>query len=183
MERLYQLLDAVGYVHPLHPSITHIPVGLVIGAFLLGAISFLFRHKMTARAAHYCTIIAFIFIFPTVLLGYMDWQHFFAGGWLQPIKIKLVLAGVLLILTFIALVAGRGGETTSRGVAVMYTLCLVTVLALGFFGGQLVYSGKVPAGPAEFQNGEKLFRANCSGCHPYGGNIVDPKADSGARTS
>ncbi len=56
-------------------------------------------------------------------------------------------------------------------------MLLFTVLALGFFGGQLAYSGKVPVGPAEFRSGEKLFRANCSGCHPYGGNIVDPKAE------
>jgi mono/diheme cytochrome c family protein len=177
MERLYQLFEAVGYVHPIHPPITHLPVGLVIGAFLLGLISLLFRHQMAGRAARYCMIIAFLSIFPTVLLGYMDWQHYFAGGWLSPIKIKLVLAAVLLILAIISLVVGRGDETTSPGVAGIYALSLFTVLGLGFFGGQLVYSGKVPAGPAEFRTGEKLFRANCSSCHPYGGNIIDPKAE------
>lgn len=177
MERFYQLLEAIGYTHPIHPPFTHIPVGLVIGAFLLGVISLLFRLQMAGRAARYCMIIAFISIFPTVLFGYMDWQHFYAGGWLSPIKTKLVLAGILLILAIISLVAGRGSERTSSGVAGMYTLCLVIVLGLGFFGGQLVYSGKVPVGPAEFRTGEKLFRADCSGCHPYGGNIVDPKAE------
>ena len=70
MERLYQLFEAVGYVHPIHPPITHLPVGLVIGAFLLGLISLLFRHQMAGRAARYCMIIAFLSIFPTVLLGY-----------------------------------------------------------------------------------------------------------------
>ncbi|HME44884.1 MAG TPA: c-type cytochrome [Syntrophorhabdales bacterium] len=177
MERFYQLLEAIGYTHPIHPPFTHIPVGLVIGAFLLGVISLLFRLQMAGRAARYCMIIAFISIFPTVLFGYMDWQHFYAGGWLSPIKTKLVLAGILLILAIISLVAGRGNERTSSGVAGMYTLCLVIVLGLGFFGGQLVYSGKVPVGPAELRTGEKLFRADCSGCHPYGGNIVDPKAE------
>ncbi len=177
MERFYQLLEAIGYTHPMHPPFTHIPVGLVIGVFLLGAISLLFRLQMAGRAARYCMIIAFISIFPTVLFGYMDWQHFYAGGWLSPIKIKLVLAGILLILAIISLVAGRGNEGTSSRVVGIYTLCLVVVLGIGFFGGQLVYSGKVPVGPAEFRNGEKLFRADCSGCHPYGGNIVDPKAE------
>jgi mono/diheme cytochrome c family protein len=177
MERLYHLFDAVGYVHPIHPPITHLPVGLVIGAFLLGVISLLFRHQMAGRAARYCMFIAFISIFPTVLLGYMDWQHYFAGGWLNPIKIKLILASILLVLAIISLVIGRSNERTSSGVTGIYTLSLFTVLALGFFGGQLAYSGKVPVGPAEFRSGEKLFRANCSGCHPYGGNIVDPKAE------
>jgi mono/diheme cytochrome c family protein/uncharacterized membrane protein len=177
VERFYQLLDAIGFTHPVHPVVKEISVGLVIGAFLLGVLSLLFRHQMAGRAARYCMIVAFIFMFPAMLLGYMDWQHYFAGGWLNPVKIKLILGGILLILAFVAIVAGRGGEKTSPGVALLYTLCLVTVLGLGFFGGQLVYSGKVPVGPPEFKNGENLFRANCSGCHPYGGNIVDPEAE------
>ncbi|HUJ90980.1 MAG TPA: c-type cytochrome [Syntrophorhabdales bacterium] len=177
MERFYQLLDAIGFTHPIHPVVKEISVGLVIGAFLLGVISLLFRLQMAGRAARYCMIVAFIFMFPAMLLGYTDWQHYFGGGWLNPIKIKLILAGILLVLAFIAIVAGRKDERTSSGVALLYTLCVVCVLGLGFFGGQLVYSGKVPVGPAEFRTGEKLFRANCSGCHPYGGNIVDPKAE------
>jgi mono/diheme cytochrome c family protein len=153
------------------------PVGLVIGAFLLGAISLLFRLEMAGRAARYCMIIAFISIFPTVFFGYTDWQHYFAGGWLNPIKVKLILAAVLLVLAVISLALGRGNERASSHVVGIYTLCLVVVLGIGFFGGQLVYSGKVPGAPAEFRNGEKLFRADCSGCHPYGGNIVDPQAE------
>jgi mono/diheme cytochrome c family protein len=177
MERFYQLLDAIGFTHPLHPVMKEISVGLVMGAFLLGGVSLLFRHQMAGRAARYCMIVAFIFMFPAILLGYTDWQHYFAGGWLNPVKIKLILAGILLVLAFIAIVADKGGERTSSRVALLYTLCFVAVLGLGFFGGQLVYSGKAPVGPAEFRTGEKLFRANCSGCHPYGGNIVDPKAE------
>jgi mono/diheme cytochrome c family protein len=36
-----------------------------------------------------------------------------------------------------------------------------------------VYGGRVPPGPRELRAGEKLFLGNCSGCHPYGANIVD----------
>ncbi len=177
MESLYKLLAAIGYLHPIHPAITHLPVGIVIGAFLLGIVSLLVHSPMAGRAARYCMIIALISIFPTVLFGYMDWQHFYSGGWLNPIKVKMVLAGVLLVVVTISLVVGRGNERTSLPVVGINFLTLLTVLGLGFFGGQLVYSGRVPAGPAEFRGGEKLFHANCSGCHPYGGNIVDPKAE------
>ena len=177
MERFYQLLDAIGYTHPIHPPFAHIPVGLVIGTFLLGVISLLFRLQMAGRAARYCMIIALISIFPTVFFGYTDWQHFYAGGWFNPIKVKLILAAVLLVLAVISLALGRGNDRTSSRVAGIYTLCLVVVLGIGFFGGQLVYSGRVPVAPAEFRNGEKLFRADCSGCHPYGGNIVNPQAE------
>jgi mono/diheme cytochrome c family protein/uncharacterized membrane protein len=177
MERFYQLLDTIRYTHPIHPPFTHVPAGLVIGAFLLGVISLLFRMQTAGRAARYCMIIAFISIFPTVLFGCTDWQHYFAGGWLSPIKIKLILATILLILVLTSLLVGRGNQGTSSRVAFLYALCLVIVLGLGFLGGQLVYSGRVPAGPPEHRNGEKLFRADCSGCHPYGGNIVDPEAE------
>ncbi len=176
MEGFYRLLDAIGYVHPVHPPITHVPIGLVIGAFLLGMTSLLFRREMAGRAARYCMLIAFISMFPTVLLGYMDWQHFYAGGWLNPVKAKLILAGVLLIVAFLALMGGRGDRTTSSRIAGLYTLCLVIVLGIGFFGGQLVYSGRVPQAPPQFKHGETLFRGNCSGCHPNGSNIVDPAA-------
>jgi len=176
-EPLYKLLAAIGYLHPIHPPITHLPVGMVIGAFLLGVISLLVHSQMAGRAARYCMIIALISLFPTALLGYADWQHFYAGGWLRPIEIKMLLAGVLLVLTVLSLLTGRGNERTSPRLAGIYTLSLLTVLALGFFGGEIVYSGRVPQAPPEFRNGQELFRSNCSGCHPYGSNIVDPKAE------
>ncbi|HVN24745.1 MAG TPA: c-type cytochrome [Syntrophorhabdales bacterium] len=177
MEHFYQLLESIGYLHPVHPPFTHVPVGLVIGAFLLGLVSFLFRSQSAGRAARYCMLIAFISMFVAAFLGYMDWQHFYAGGWLRPIKFKLVLAAILLVLSAISLRAGVADERTSARVAGMYTLCTLTVLGLGFFGGELVFSGRVPVAPAEFRVGEKLFRANCSGCHPYGTNIVAPDAE------
>ena len=38
-------------------------------------------------------ILAFLGLFPTVLAGYVDWQHFYGGTWLFPIKMKMLLAG------------------------------------------------------------------------------------------
>jgi len=34
IEFIYQTLTKFGYTHPLHPTLTHVPIGLVIGAFL-----------------------------------------------------------------------------------------------------------------------------------------------------
>ncbi len=176
IDSFYQSLQNVGYYEPVHPALTHVPIGLVIGAVILGVISLVFRSQGSGRAARYTMLMAFIFIFPTGLLGYMDWQHFYAGGWLKPIKIKMVLAGVLLVLTFISLVTARAGERTSLFGTVIFVLSLLTVVALGYFGGRIVYSGRVPPAPAQLAAGEKLFTNNCSGCHPYGGNIVNPEA-------
>jgi mono/diheme cytochrome c family protein len=50
----------------------------------------------------------------------------------------------------------------------------MTVTALGYFGGQLVYGGRTPRGPADFRPGELVFDSNCSGCHAHGGNAILP---------
>jgi len=51
---------------------------------------------------------------------------------------------------------------------VIYTLCLLTVIGLGYFGGELVYGTREPAA-AETEDlavtGEQLFKQNCSACH------------------
>ena len=39
MHRLYSVLEASGYPHPLHPRFTHITIGMVFGACLLGLLA------------------------------------------------------------------------------------------------------------------------------------------------
>jgi len=173
---LYQFLYNLGYSEPIHPAVVHIPIGILTGAFVLGVLSYCFHGPMMGRAARYAIVISFVSLFPAMLFGFMDWQHFFAAGWLFQIKMKLALACVLLVLTFIAMIAGRGSEQTSGRAVVLTTLCLLVAVGLGYFGGQLVYGGRVPPGPRELRAGEKVFLGNCSGCHPYGGNIVDADA-------
>gem|GEM_PF-157635 len=175
MERaLYGFAAAVGYSHPIHPPSTHMPIGLILGAFLLGLLSLIFHHEVFGRAARYCAIIALCFSVLTLCIGYLDWRRFFGGGWLIPIEIKMALGGCLFVLLIWALVAGRGGARATGRVVLLYSLSLANVLAIGYFGGQLVYSGRSPAAPVQYRAGEAIFRSNCSGCHPYGGNIADP---------
>jgi hypothetical protein len=71
----------------------------------------------------------------------MDWQHYFAGAWLFPIKMKLPLACVLLVLLFISIILGQKFGVESKSTLTLYTLSFLTVVFIGFFGGQLVYSG------------------------------------------
>ena len=175
MNRLYTLLEAIGYPHPLHPQFTHIPIGMVFGACLLGLLALLLRHDSLRRAARYCAIIALISALVTPFFGIADWRHFFAGGWLLPIKIKLVLAGLLVILLACALTVGRHSDSASGASLTLYALSLLTVIGLGYFGGNLVFDGRTPPGGPQYVAGERLFRGNCSGCHPYGANIAAPE--------
>ncbi len=146
----YQLLKGLGYDHPLHPMVTHLTIGLTIGTLVFAIVSVLFRRVRLKLTAWHCAMLAIVSVVPTALFGYMDWREKFNGEWLAPIKIKMALAAALFICLFIGLLLGRSrGEETAaskpwrdpRAVAALalYAVCTGIVVALGYFGGNLVY--------------------------------------------
>ena len=165
---IYEILTKFGYTHPLHPTITHLPIGMTMGAiiFLLGA--FIFRKSSLDQTARHSVILALIGAVPTALLGIMDWQHFYAGSLLFPIKMKLALAGILIFFLILAVIFGFFGKSFSKILVSLYLLSLICVIGLGYFGGELVYGTRAPAtgiseGPAA--DGAMVFSQNCSACH------------------
>lgn len=171
----YNFLQKIGFTHPPHPPLTHMPIGLVVGGFFLGFIALLVRRSNLAMSARHCLVLALIFLFPVVLMGYTDWQRFFAGAWLFPIKMKIAFSGVLLVLLVIGIVLDYLEISGPKSRLAIHALCLFTVVALGYYGGQLVIGGKCPEPPPELSGGAKLYETFCGGCHPNGGNILNPK--------
>jgi uncharacterized membrane protein len=168
MESVYQVLAKIGYTHPLHPTLTHLVMGLVMGAFIFILIASLFRRESLARTAWHCMVLAVIALLPTAALGYADWQHRFAGDLIFPITMKLILAGLLLVLLVAAIVMGYRSEHWSRNVVITYAVCLVVVLGIGYFGGELVYGKRAPGAPTQetlVSEGAAVFAQNCSACH------------------
>ncbi len=54
-------------------------------------------------------------------------------------------------------------------------MCLVAVVGIGHYGGQLVFcQNSSAASSGDTGQGEKLYAANCGGCHPKGGNVINP---------
>ena len=43
---IFQALAKMGYTHPAHPPITHLPVGLVAAAFIFAFVALLFRRTI-----------------------------------------------------------------------------------------------------------------------------------------
>ena len=144
MESVYQTLAKIGYTHPLHPTLTHLVMGLVMGAFIFVLIAMFFRRESLARTAWRCMVLALIALLPTAVLGYADWQHRFAGDLIFPITMKLILAGLLLVLLVVAIVMGFRTENWSKNVVTIYAVCLVVVIGIGYFGGELVYGIGLP---------------------------------------
>jgi uncharacterized membrane protein len=176
IDSFYEVLDKIGFAHPVHAPLTHTPMGLIIGVFIFALVALLSRRTILPTMAYRRIILlALIFTLPTALFGYTDWQHFYDGDWLFPIKIKLFLTGVLIVLLFIGVIFGRKKEAETKSSLAIYTLCLLVVTALGYFGGQLVFEGegRVEKVPMRFLVGEKVFAANCNDCHPRGGDILN----------
>ena len=174
-DRFYKAMDAMGYTHPVHPTLVNMPVGLVVGALVLMLAAIVFRKSQLAVSARHVVIVALFFLILTAAAGVMDWLHFFSGVWLFPIKVKVWLAGFLFVLLVLAIFAGGRLEPTSPILVGIYVLSFFTVVTLGFFGAELVFGGRTPPLPKQFQVGETVYRMNCSGCHPYGGNVVKPR--------
>ena len=177
IEFLYQALAKIGYTHPLHPPVTHATVGMVIGAFVFGSAAWKLRHQGLAKTAHHCIILALLALIPTVILGVLDWKYYYAGAWLFPIKMKIMLAGLLLILLVFALSAGYKAETVSKSAVILYAFCLLNVTALGYFGGELVFGKSSPRKAVEVVRiavSSEQFATSCGSCHPGGGNTIKP---------
>ena len=173
IEFVYEILVKIGYTHPIHPPLAHIPVGMVIGAFFFGLAAWLFRREQLTSSARHCIVFALLGLVPTVLLGYMDWQHRYAGAWLFPIKMKIGLAVLLLVLLVIAVAVSRRTRVISLGILVIYGLCLLSVTALGYFGAELIFGASSPMQAKiakETQISSEQFKKTCSACHPGGGN-------------
>jgi uncharacterized membrane protein len=174
MEPVCQFLQKHDYTLPLHPPLTHLPTGLIVAAFLMLVVAIIFKRESFLITARHCIILAFIFFFPAVFLGFTDWYHFFTGAMIFPIKVKIVLSGALLVLLAAAVIVEikRIGGPMIR--LVIYLLCLVAVVRIEHYGGQIVFCGESSAASSgDVAKGEKLYIANCGGCHPNGGNAIN----------
>jgi uncharacterized membrane protein len=160
---IYKALAGIGYTHPLHPVITHLPVGLVIGGFLFALTADVLKRPSLEKSARHCFWLALLFLPVAALFGLMDWQHFYAGAWVIPIIMKIVLTVVLLVLLLFTLIPSR-----PKTPLFLYGLCLLVVSGIGFFGGELVYGTRSTAkviGDERIQQGATYFAQNCSMCH------------------
>ena len=169
----YRFLRSLGYPHPVHPTMVHLPIGLITGAFIFILVLIFFRRTTLASAARKMVILGFIFWFITVLFGLMDWIYWYGGAWLYYFKAKMVLAGALFIILVLALLLGYRHENRLMATVPLYFLGFLAVVGLGYYGGQLNYNGRAPSAPEPYKQGEVLYNAHCAACHPCGGNLIE----------
>ena len=88
VENFYSLLAKIGYSHPLHPMLTHIPMGMIIGMVVFSFIGFIWKEKNFGQTAYYCAVFALVAILPVISAGVLDWLHFQQGEWSKPILLS-----------------------------------------------------------------------------------------------
>jgi uncharacterized membrane protein len=140
-EFIFMWMQKLGYTHPLHPPVTHVPMGMAIAGCLFGLIGAFRRQPALLRSSRHCYVLGLIGIVPTMFLGYMDWQHFYAGAWHPLIVAKILLATLLLVVVSLNIVELRREPPRIRTIVTLCVLGLAIAGNLGFDGGELQYGG------------------------------------------
>ncbi len=139
VQTIFEFLNNLGFTHPLHPALTHIPMGMVMGAVTFRLASFLPKLKFLAKTGYHCIVLGLLGIFPTAFAGYLDWQHTFGGEWEFLIILKIVLAAVLtIVLVTIAIIDDPENPKFDKK-TLFYLLTILLAIGLGFSGGELQY--------------------------------------------
>ncbi len=171
---IYHFLEGIGYRHPLHPVMVHLPIGLTMAALLFALAARILRKPELNRTAYHALVLGCLFAFLALSMGLIDWQHFYNGALLQPIKMKLAIAFPYALVMLSGVLIGYLRGPQSNALLAVYLVGFLGVGSLGFFGGELMFSGREPAATNSLQEGQHLFESNCSSCHPSGENRIVP---------
>ena len=136
---VFNLLETIGFTHPIHPPITHIPMGLAIGGFVFALIAYFYKKPQFYKTSYHCTIFALVGIPPTIISGLLDWQNSYAGEWLPAIIIKLVMAVVMTVFLIAAVYLGKNAEKSPIRYLLVYSVIIVSACILGYWGGDLIF--------------------------------------------
>jgi len=147
----YNVLALVGFAHPMHPVLITMVVGPVIASFLFAAAAFFLKKPEFYKTSRQLTVVGFIFWFPTVAVGIIDWAHFYGGSTkMMEINVKLILAGILFLALLGNILLFKKGQEQPLIPLVLTLLGTLLVSALGYYGGDIVFGGspKTEAAPA-----------------------------------
>lgn len=140
-EFIYLMLEKIGYTHPLHPAVVHMPIGAAIFALLALLYSRSSQNERVADTAYHLQVFGLIFTPITMFVGYMDWQQFYSGAGDGHIYAKIGLGFVLIICFAANVLLGREGVLENKKFLGGTVACFLVAIAIGFLGGELQYGG------------------------------------------
>lgn len=143
----YAPLDLVGYAHPIHPVFVHFTIGSIVAAFVIDYIGWIFRKPTLHTTARHNLIFAFPAFILTGCVGLADWSAQYQVSSLNPTSnpvmfafgIKFVLSSTLFVIFVAAYFLFRNTKEAHPARHAVYLLLVANVIALGYFGGNIVY--------------------------------------------
>jgi nitrite reductase/ring-hydroxylating ferredoxin subunit/uncharacterized membrane protein len=136
--------------HPLHPLLTHFPVGLFSLSLLLDLASFIWPDATLVRASFYCIVAGLVMALLAALPGIVDYTDIRRD---HPAR-KIATTHMLLNLVAVALYAVNAGvragaETAGHVPALPFVLSLAAYGLLtisAYLGGKLIYTNGIGVG-------------------------------------
>jgi nitrite reductase/ring-hydroxylating ferredoxin subunit len=129
-QRLRDALHGVWLGHPLHPSLTDIPIGSWSAAAVLDAM------PGTGNGASTLIAVGCAGYVPTILAGWADWSDLHEQQ--QRVGLVHAAAGALAFSCYAASLAARAQGSTTRGKAWSYA-GLAVMSATAYLGGHLAF--------------------------------------------
>ena len=140
IESFYAFLGMIGFHHPIHPIVVHLPMGLVVGSVAFSLADMKWPDKNYATTAYHCILLSLISVIPVYIAGLLDWQHVFGGDFNKWIIIKMILGVALTVMLFVTVQQKKKGAPQQK-LFVFYLINLAICGGLGFSGGELLYGG------------------------------------------
>jgi len=138
VESLYTFLAAVGFTHPLHPMLTHVPMGMIIGMVVFSLLDSFWQNKNFSATSFHCSVLALLSVGPVIVAGILDWLHLQQGEWNTYIIVKMILGAILTLLLAVSVTVKLKGAS-GKNMLLINFLCLACAGGLGYAGGSLVY--------------------------------------------
>jgi uncharacterized membrane protein len=132
--------------HPLHPILTHFPIGFWVGSFLFDLMFFGTGKAIFATASYYCILFGLIGAAFAVPAGYSDYLEIPANSVPKRIASVHLILNVVVTLFYIANIYSRFKiENTvptfiTRGEFILSIFSLLLLGISGYLGGMLIYA-------------------------------------------
>lgn len=115
------------------------------------------------------------------MLGVMDWIHFYHAALFTPIKIKMALASLSIIVLGAGIILGSEIKLHTMTMTILYAVAFFVMVGLGYFGSGIVYGrGLGIAAPKAATNSKSSKIAGTVGA-PSDTVHKTPVPDSGHR--
>jgi uncharacterized membrane protein len=143
---LRSILEGRFMNHPLHPILTHFPIGFWTGSFVFDVLFFFSARGVFATASYYCILFGLIGAAFAVPAGFADYLEIPKNSVPKRIASTHLVINSVISLFYIANIYSRyrlenmAPDYITRGQFILSIFSLLLLGISGYLGGLLIYS-------------------------------------------